>query len=748
MYTNKSFGANTRNDMAVILKAAQYSPSSPEERVRGISTLLPVQEQCGFVFMLAYTKKEGEGSETLLQTLNDQVHRLANSFGKDANPQHRFEQFLGALNETLASQIRDGRWYVPIDQVHAMVGVATRQQMYISGTGELTALFLHRKPSQRYQIFNLFRGIQTEQSLPTWEKPFAIVLDGDLHPDDVFCVSDKNVQHEIEQEELNQILTTLPPTSAVEKIRQCFSPKDAPLLIVLKTISAEQKQDSKIRLATPTADLSIEKLENTVESTDRLLDDQRPKLSYVIQYLLHWLKSRTKSKSRILQDVNARDTTINTLKRIGRVLLRIALFLGKRFLHHAQKTTSQIFNKHERKKIVQNLKLSVSRTNLFVRKLLSGAKQIPRSTKYLAFGIAVAIFALIVGIVLMTKAQTRAQDEKEYQERIHSIEDVMERAAGAVIYQDEAQARSLYLNAQTLIEGLQTDTPQRASKATDLSAEVQSAMNEIRHLVTIPNPPLLADLSQNSVDVTGNSIAGNPESIYVFGSDGRVYSFNRTNKKFDVEISPQTPVESINASQEEGRYCFLGRDGAVYFVEKDKKEIAQAGIQNVNWVDLEAYANRVYLLSPSINGQQGQIVRFDRFGNELAKEHQWITSSTTQLNDAVGISIDGSIYVLMKNGTILRFDGGNETGWRNEVVEPQITAATKIWTGTDSKFIYVLEPTTNKIVVFQKETGAFVVQYRSDAFNGLSDFLVDEKGYTIYLLAGPKLYSIAASHLE
>ena len=81
-------------------------------------------------------------------------------------------------------------------------------------------------------------------------------------------------------------------------------------------------------------------------------------------------------------------------------------------------------------------------------------------------------------------------------------------------------------------------------------------------------------------------------------------------------------------------------------------------------------------------------------------------------------------------------------------MEPQITAATKIWTGTDSKFIYVLEPTTNKIVVFQKETGAFVVQYRSDAFNGLSDFLVDEKGYTIYLLAGPKLYSIAASHLE
>ena len=41
----------------------------------------------------------------------------------------------------------------------------------------VTALFLHRTPSQRYQVFNLSRSIQTEQALPTWEKAFAVVLD-------------------------------------------------------------------------------------------------------------------------------------------------------------------------------------------------------------------------------------------------------------------------------------------------------------------------------------------------------------------------------------------------------------------------------------------------------------------------------------------------------------------------------------------------------------------------------------------
>ena len=40
--------------------------------------------------LIALTKKESADSELLLQTLMDQARRLADSFGKEANPQHRF----------------------------------------------------------------------------------------------------------------------------------------------------------------------------------------------------------------------------------------------------------------------------------------------------------------------------------------------------------------------------------------------------------------------------------------------------------------------------------------------------------------------------------------------------------------------------------------------------------------------------------------------------------------------------------
>jgi len=51
-------------------------------------------------------------------------------------------------------------------------------------------------------------------------------------------------------------------------------------------------------------------------------------------------------------------------------------------------------------------------------------------------------------------------------------------------------------------------------------------------------------------------------------------------------------------------------------------------------------------------------------------------------------------------------------------------------------------------VVYRKEDGAFLVQYRSDAWSGLTDFVVDETNKNIYLLAGQNVYTIQASHIQ
>ena len=737
--------------MSVEIKGATYEPQAPDEHIRGLSLLLPVQDRGGFIFLIAYTKKESPDSELLLQVLMDQTRRLAETFGKEANPQHRFEQFLGALNETLAEHVREGHWNLPIEDVHALIGIASTSEMYLSGTGDLVALFLHKKPSQRYQIFNLFRGIQTEQSLPTWEKTFAVVLDGDLHAGDVFCVTDKDLQQIIPADELNHILSSLPPIGAVEKIHQYFSHKEGMLLTVLKIV--DDTFPSTIQsphLAVPQSNLSVEELNATEETTDRLLDDQRPSFSIVLKEIHAFIQSKTDQRSRLLNDLHSQGSLKNGIRKTGRVLWKVAIFATKYIIKKTSRSISLLKNKEERVQIQKRLQLKKQHTQGEVLSLINRFKGVPNSTKYLVAGIVVAVLVLFIGISVISKSQARATDEKAYQEQLTAIEDVMERAAGAVIYKDENQARSLFVNAQTLIESLPTDTPEREEKAQELNHDLQAALNDIRHLVTVPNPPLLADLETLTDGVFGNTVLLSEGTLFIAGSDGRTYELNQTEKRFDLAASMGTgeTFSPLASTQEDGRLYVLGQTGSVYGVSLENKTISPLEIQDDRWIDLEAYANRLYLLRPSQNGTEGQIVRFNRNGSSLTDPSDWITSRTVSFDKATSIAIDGNVYVLMSDGSIARFASGSEEGWDVGIVDPRITSATKLWTDPESDYLYVLEPSTERLIVFRKDSGAFVVQYRSDAFTGLTDFVVDEAGYTIYLLAGSKLYSIAPSHLE
>lgn len=711
--------------MGITMKAAEYVAKSPEEEVEGLSVLLPLNARSGFVFLLAKTRKENADTDLLLQILSEQIHRLAEAFGAEANAQHRFEQFLGALNDTLAEQVREGRWSVPIEHLDALVGIACDEQMFISGTGELTALFLHRKPSQSYQVFNLFRGIQTEQSLPTWEKAFAIVLDGDLHEGDVFAICNQDLQRALPQDELNAVLTTLPPTGSTEKIRQYFPHKTGLLLIILKILDAQNITAGEQR-ATIRSEVSLQQFKQQEDETQQFLEDQSPRFSVLVAAVSKMFK-RFKEHSRFMRAVAQKNGV-------------------PRFIWRSVRT--MVWSAYRK---LQNLKTKDGRLKMVVwaKQSVHTLRNAQKSTKYLMGGIAGVAIILVVSISLFSASRTRSQEEGAYQTQVQKVEDAMDRAAGAIIYKDENQARSLYLAAGALIDQLPTNTPERTEKVTALRNDIQRATDEIRHVVTVPNPALLGDLSALTDGIFGQSFVKVGQDLYVFASDGRVYLLDRTQKVFKpASIQEAAARVSVAASADDDRVYGLTKDQTL--VEFKKEESAQTTLPlpkaDGQWQDVMAYANRLYVLAQ--NGSDGQIYRFGKTGDALDGGSKWITTKTTPLGDARAFIIDGTVFVLKQNGKIARFVSGAEVEWDTGVVDPPITNATDIWTDTESKYLYVLEPETKRIVVLNKDTGAFVVQYRSDVFTNLSDIIVDEGAYAIYLLSDSKIYSIAPSHIS
>ncbi|MCX6715340.1 MAG: hypothetical protein NTX72_06030 [Candidatus Uhrbacteria bacterium] len=735
--------------MSPYLKAAQYEPKSPNEHVEGLSVILPLEGRSGYVFVLAYLSKKNPDNDVLLQLLSDHVHRLANSFGKDANAQHRFEQFLGALNETVSQTVRDGRFYIPIQNFHAAVGIISEDRMFLSGTGELSALFLHRKPSQRYQVFNLFRGIQTEQALPTWEKPFAVVLDGDLEDGDVFCVSQKDIQHSISQDDLNSILTALPPKSATEKIRQYFAANDGLLLLIIKAESSASSIPESY--AKPLSDVSIDSFVRGQDETTKLLEDQKPDLIGFLKTRITFFYKKLTERSRILTDLRRGEPRL-------KILLKLLTSVSHNIWKAVRRTCKGISfgimaltSKERRTAFVQSIPTrKIAWKNAWLVQMQK-VRSLPVRTRRFAQMLIGLVVLLIIGLTLLSHFHSTSEAQKQFETRVSTIQDVIDRAGGAMIYKDENQARSLYQQATTLIQQLPTDKPAYKETASKLSKDVDTAMNELRHVVTIPNPALLAKIEVSATgEQKGVRIIRSGSQLYVIDANQMIWQVDPVTKQVKA-LSPSQISSSpiVDASEEDGHIFALNSTNQLFDIDVKAGTISPVPISNPSngsAVSLLAYAHRMYLLTANTN--DAELLKFSKGGSGYGTGTSWISSKTEALASPHALTIDGSLYILHGTGLVARFQNGAEVGWQLGAIEPPATDITRIWTDGNSKFLYALEPKTKRLIVYKKDTGAFVTQYTSDAFADLSDFLVDEKAQAVYILSGANIYTITAGHLK
>lgn len=714
--------------MANTLKAAQLREESGDPKRLSVTALRPLDGRNGFAFAIVDVHARQPDADGPAALVLEHVERLALAFGADAHAQHRFEQFLGALNETLAQKVGAGEWNVPIQNFNALVGIACDEQMFLSGTGDLTALFMHRTRDQRYQVFNLFRSIQTEQSLPTWEKAFAVVLDGDLHASDVFCASNRDLVRYIAAEELNAILATLPPKSAVAKLRQYFpASADLSLLIVQSAESANEE------VARPLASVSLDHLARTENETEALLEDQTP-------HPLTSLKER-------MRKLNAGARTSSVWRSVWRLLISSAMVAWRMTARSARvgaSTVVTLAKPDTRKAFVASAR---ERADAGVRGLFHRFNRLPKATKTLSLAAVGILFVLAAGITVLQHAQARSAEIAAYEARVAAVQSSIEKAAGAVIYKDEDQARALYGEALALAKALPTDTDDRAKAAAGLQAQIESAFNDLRHLVNIPEPTLLGDLSPNGA--TGRALLSSGAGVYVLGSDKKLYLLDGAKRALNATDASVGEIGMpVSATGEDGTLLALDDRPGVDRVDVENKTIQLTNVQaapGTRWTDIALYNGKLYALEPTT----GQIIKYNpASGGDYDGGTKWIRAKSTDLSDAVSMAIDATVFVLKQNGRIIRFVGGSEVGWTQGVADPAIASASDVWTSVASAYVYALDPGTERLVVYAKDGGSLVTQYRSDAFRDLTDFLVDETNKTIYFLAGSKLYSITASHLK
>lgn len=119
--------------------------------------------------------------------------------------------------------------------------------------------------------------------------------------------------------------------------------------------------------------------------------------------------------------------------------------------------------------------------------------------------------------------------------------------------------------------------------------------------------------------------------------------------------------------------------------------------------------------------------------------------TSVDLANAVDMAIDGYVYVLLADGTILRFAGGQEEAFSvSGLDDHELQNPTAIFTSPEIEYIYVAEAESDRVVQLDKE-GAFVRQFRparesAEAFQNLRDIFVNESGHQLLALTSEGLF--------
>ena len=150
---------------------------------------------------------------------------------------------------------------------------------------------------------------------------------------------------------------------------------------------------------------------------------------------------------------------------------------------------------------------------------------------------------------------------------------------------------------------------------------------------------------------------------------------------------------------------------------------------------MSVFGNSLYLLD-----NQNGIWKYPATETGFGAKQAWLKAKT-DLNSAISLVIDGSIWVLKSNAEVLKFTQGVRADFRMTVLSKPITQVVAFYTDENSESLYLLDNDNSRIVVLKK-TGEYLASYLCAEAKAASRLAVSEADKKIWLLAGSKIYEI------
>ncbi len=162
--------------------------------------------------------------------------------------------------------------------------------------------------------------------------------------------------------------------------------------------------------------------------------------------------------------------------------------------------------------------------------------------------------------------------------------------------------------------------------------------------------------------------------------------------------------------------------------------------------DMNYYMGNLYLMDTT----NSQLWRYRPSGESytVTPEPYFPENASINLNNVIDSTIDGAVWLLHPNGTILKYFSGIQESFALDIVNPPLSDAAAVWANdveAPGGYLYVADADSNRILVFDKQ-GKLLQQLtpvdHPGALKDLQDIYVDEVSNHLYALTKSGLYQV------
>ncbi|MBT6069132.1 hypothetical protein HOG48_05240 [Candidatus Peregrinibacteria bacterium] len=364
------------------------------------------------------------------------------------------------------------------------------------------------------------------------------------------------------------------------------------------------------------------------------------------------------------------------------------------------------------------------------------------------FGKDKILISLVLVIVILVVGLSVVRAKAENHKRLTELETLLVQVQQDL---DEASTRGTFDKdtAAELIDQAEDkihkvlDSGEFRNKALLYKEEIKEARDMLDNIIRVEEYTQLADLTENDAEVNALGVLPLGDMLYAYEYD-TVHPVMLDKLQASVTVDENEElIDGVHFKDQDSLLFLTKSHKIVEFADNFVKFMDTTDPAWKSAIAVDAYGPRVYLLDPSEN----RIWRYRRGREGYAGATEYSTEG--DVTNAVDIAIDGSVYVLLNTGEIVKYYAGEIETDFYVVREPMVPVEkpTRIFTELEFNQVYVLEPTASRILIYNKDvkSGNLVYshQYQFDSsFGVLKDMYVEKDSNKLYVLTESKIYQI------